>query len=96
VWISAIVSLETFGLATLCFVFHRQNSLNPSRCQRSSRVSGLTRRIAPSWHEASEQHEKRPIAACERGPLDQSCRDDELLTQQRVLGDELLAGAGQV
>ena len=41
--------------------------------------------IAPSWHEASEQHEKRPIPGCERGPLDHSCRDDDPLAQQGVL-----------
>ena len=69
----------------------------PSRCQRS-RVSGVTgeKGSAPWRHQLSEQHEERPIAGGKYRPLDHSRRDDDLLTQQRVLRDELLSGASQV
>jgi len=48
------------------------------------------KRLSPTRDETGEAHEKPALVRGEPGFLDRPRRDDELLAQERVLGDELL------
>ncbi len=47
------------------------------------------KRIAPPRDKTSEYHEKPPLVPRDLRFLDCACRDDELLAQEGVLGNEL-------
>jgi len=52
--------------------------------------------LAPPAIEAREQHEQASLVDAKGRAFDGARGDDELLPKERVLGDELGAGAGQV
>jgi len=77
--------------------FQRQKRRNPSRCQCRI-VSGFTSRTALRQLWTSRESRTRRPRSCGRkaSALDLAGRDDQLLAEQGVLGDELLPQPGQV
>lgn len=52
--------------------------------------------LCPTAGSSCEQYQEQPIDPGTRWTLDLTVEDDQLLTEQRVLGDEACPGAGQI
>jgi hypothetical protein len=95
---SSMVSVEMRGrdrLVALDFRFH--SSRKPSRCQRRT-VSGFTSRMAlcQFFTTLDRGYQQTALERSERGPLHLPRRDDQLLAEHRVLGQQFVAAAAQV